>query len=365
MHTHGSRLKFGSALTMFHAHCVFLWLPRHLHSLLPHLLLSDHLVLPSARQLHLPGCGGQIPCATPLRTLAPWPRTSLPQVVSPTSTTSRRLMSTTPRNPLASSGPQWLRLRWRHHRQGALRRVPKTSRSLWRRRPIVHDRTVRPVVCTFNSQVSSVQEIQRHNSESEQIRILLDRQWEQILADCQAAIRKHEFQADYDRRSIQKLNEMIESQKKKIIVLIKETNNMDEINNFFMNFCQNKIGIFVKLMRKASVKWKNWSDFNGRHSMNFREEDRDTILQLSQPRFRYYRKKLIVWMIREILKMLNQYEVDKPTLPVNQRFSHLFKILAECYAFLWECRAATMDRQVFGTHMVYRETFLQIQRRLL
>ena len=29
-----------------------------------------------------------------------------------------------------------------------------------------------------------------------------------------------------------------------------------------------------------------------------------------------------------------------------------------------ECRAATMGRQVFGTRMVFRETFLQIQRRL-
>ena len=45
------------------------------------------------------------------------------------------------------------------------------------------------------------------------IRTLLDRQREQILAVCQAEIRKHEFQADHDRRSIQKLNEMIESQK--------------------------------------------------------------------------------------------------------------------------------------------------------
>ena len=42
--------------------------------------------------------------------------------------------------------------------------------------------------------------IERCSSESEQIRILLERQREQILAD-------------YDRRSIQKLNEMIESQK--------------------------------------------------------------------------------------------------------------------------------------------------------
>ena len=60
------------------------------------------------------------------------------------------------------------------------------------------------------------QEIQRQNSESEQIRTLLDRQREQIVADCQAEIRKHEFQADYDRRSIQKLNETIELQKEEI-----------------------------------------------------------------------------------------------------------------------------------------------------
>ena len=69
---------------------------------------------------------------------------------------------------------------------------------------------------SFDSQISSVREIQRHSSESEQIRILLERQREQILADCQAEIRKHEFQVDYDRRTIQKLNEMIESQKEEI-----------------------------------------------------------------------------------------------------------------------------------------------------
>ena len=64
--------------------------------------------------------------------------------------------------------------------------------------------------------MSSAEETQRHNSENEQIRTLLERQREQILADCQAEIRKHEFQADYDRRRIQKLNEMIGSQKEEI-----------------------------------------------------------------------------------------------------------------------------------------------------
>ena len=68
----------------------------------------------------------------------------------------------------------------------------------------------------FNSQIPNVRENPRRSSESKQNRILLERQKEQILADCQAEIRKHEFQADYGRRSIEKLNEMIESQEGEI-----------------------------------------------------------------------------------------------------------------------------------------------------
>ena len=77
-----------------------------------------------------------------------------------------------------------------------------------------HDRTGQPVVCRNASHAQG--HIQRQNCESEQIRTLLDRRRKQILADFQAEIRKHEFQADYDRRSIQKLNETIESQKEEI-----------------------------------------------------------------------------------------------------------------------------------------------------
>ena len=80
----------------------------------------------------------------------------------------------------------------------------------------VGHKTGRPVVEQFNSVISNVRENPRRGSENEQIRILLERQREQILADCQAEIQKHEFQADYDRRSIQKLNEMIESQRGEI-----------------------------------------------------------------------------------------------------------------------------------------------------
>ena len=51
--------------------------------------------------------------------------------------------------------------------------------------------------------------------ESERIRILFERHKEQILAEVRTEIQKHEFQADCDRRSIQDMNGIIESQRKK------------------------------------------------------------------------------------------------------------------------------------------------------
>ena len=85
----------------------------------------------------------------------------------------------------------------------------------------VSDRTEQPVVETMaKSHEKTGQPVveagQEQNLEHAQIRTLLDRQREQILADCQAEIRKHELQADYDRRSIQKLSETIESQQEEL-----------------------------------------------------------------------------------------------------------------------------------------------------
>ena len=77
-----------------------------------------------------------------------------------------------------------------------------------------HVRTERPVD-EFGSQISNVRD-NPCDSENEQIRILLERQKEQILADYRAEIQKHEFQADFDRRSIQKLNGVNESQRGEI-----------------------------------------------------------------------------------------------------------------------------------------------------
>ena len=52
--------------------------------------------------------------------------------------------------------------------------------------------------------------------ENEQIRILFERQKEQILAEVRSEIQKHELQADSDKRSIQELTGIIDSQRMEI-----------------------------------------------------------------------------------------------------------------------------------------------------
>ena len=80
-----------------------------------------------------------------------------------------------------------------------------------------HVRTGRLVSDEFGSLISNVREkVHVATQKNEQIRILLERQEEQILAVCRAEIQKHEFHADCDRRSVQKLNGIIESQRSEI-----------------------------------------------------------------------------------------------------------------------------------------------------
>ena len=78
----------------------------------------------------------------------------------------------------------------------------------------VSERTGRPVVERTGRPV--VERGQELNTEHAQIRTLVDRQREQVLSECQAEIKKHEVQADYDRRSIQKLSETVESQQEEL-----------------------------------------------------------------------------------------------------------------------------------------------------
>ena len=186
----------------------------------------------------------------------------------PTTTTSRRLLNRTSRNPRSRRGHRMTSstmtspsarhsspLFTEEREDDASRRRAYHSQdeglSSSQSSSAIHYRTERPVVKPFHSQLPNVREIPFHSSKSEQIRILLERQREQILVDCQAEMRKHEFQAGYDRRNIQKLNEMIESQKGDIY----RAHQGDE--RLRRDQQRRKNGIFVKLMRRISVRWKN------------------------------------------------------------------------------------------------------------
>ena len=93
--------------------------------------------------------------------------------------------------------PWRLRLRWHHHRSDVLQCVPKTNRSLSRRRLVVLSVVVNESWKNGGHTLFAVTQVTRKvtnfsdkNSESEQIRTLLDRHRGQIFADCQAEISK-------------------------------------------------------------------------------------------------------------------------------------------------------------------------------
>ena len=146
-----------------------------------------------------------------------------------------------------------------------------------------HVRTGR-LVNEFGSLSSSVRENPCRDSENEQIRILLERQKEQILADCKAEIQKYEFQADYDRRSLQKLNGVIESQRGEINHALAG----DEQLRRDLQLLHEQLLEQNRELREAHVKSLNEMEelkrFQGSTFDGFSRkfiEDRDTILELT------------------------------------------------------------------------------------
>ena len=58
-------------------------------------------------------------------------------------------------------------------------------------------------------------------------------------------------------------------------------------------------------------------------------ENQDTINELTA-RIQELQNEVNCLNDSRVFKMLNQYAVDYPTFPVNQRYSHLIVILAGC-----------------------------------
>ena len=147
-----------------------------------------------------------------------------------------------------------------------------------------HVRTGRPVN-ELSSLSSSVSENPSRDSENEQIRILLQRRTEQILADCRAEIQKHEFQADSDGRSIQELNGFIESQRREI----DHTLAGDERRRQDQQLLHEQLSEQNRDLREAHMKSLNeMEELKRFQGSTFDEssrrrliEDRDTVLELT------------------------------------------------------------------------------------
>ena len=200
---------------------------------------------------------------------------------------------------------------------------------------VSHDRTVRPVVCSL---VTSAQETQRHNSESEQIRTLLERQREHILADCQAEIRKHEFRAEYDRKSVQKLSEMIESQRGEILSCSSRGRTKST---------RSSTSSWTIIGTKLGSSWSSWEkpQWNGRieaiSRLNIRHNCEEKIDRRSRydPWTHWQDTGIAEWnQLYERFERFSRCWISTqwtfPTLPVNQCLSHLIQFLVECQAVL-------------------------------
>ena len=96
-------------------------------------------------------------------------------------------------------------------------------------------------------------------------------------------------------------------------------------------------------------------------------EDQNTIMELRATIQELQNEVNCVNDFRDFLRMPSQHLVDHPSFIVNQCFSHLHPDLGPDLGGM-QSRSLGMPSRNNGppgTRMVYRETFLQIQRRLL
>ena len=218
----------------------------------------------------------------------------------------------------------------------------------------------------FDSLISNVKENPFRSSENEQIRILLERQREQILADCQAEIQKHEFQADYDRRSVQKLSEVIESRRGETY----RSHRGDEKLRRDQQLLHEQLLEQNRNLREAHMKSLNEMEklkrFQGStfDTISRRKliEDRDTVLELTGK----------IQELQKEIHCVNDSGDFQDAESVRSGHSH---VASQPVSFPRHPVPDGMQSRSLGMpqrgaakylgHMVYRETFLQIQRRLL
>ena len=300
--------------------------------------------------LHVDNAEANITCA---RSLAPWQNSLLSQVMSPsslTTSTTRRLPKSSSRsNPATTRCPRTCLTRNSTMRSSAERSLhhfsfrSEKNQQTWDKLITLMKKVccqLSPFLCVtqvrgdpYMNKVRTKNENQVAKWKTRESGFSLKDKKSKFLLILEPRFRNINFKPILIEEVSRNLLELLILSEGKLIIQLQVMNNPGEINNFFVNNCQNKFGIFVKLVSKVFMRWKNWREFKSNESMNFRKEDWSkirTLLMNSRQEFRNYRMKSIVWMTREILRMLSQYEVDYPTFPVNRRYSHLIVILVDC-----------------------------------
>ena len=220
------------------------------------------------------------------------------------------------------------------------------------------DRTVQPVVETGQEQ----------NTEHAQIRPLLDRQREQLFADFQAEIKEHEFQADYDRRNIQKLTETIESQQEEL-----HRAQAEELHRRDQHLLHEQLLKQNWDLREAHEKsLKEMEELKKFQSSNFDTiarprliEDQDTIMELTGK----------IQDLQNEINCMHDSRDFQDAASVRSGYSHVTSQFVSLPphpipgGMLSRSIGMPSRREglpsIWDTHGIYRETFLQIHRRPL
>ena len=175
-----------------------------------------------------------------------------------------------------------------------------------------------------------------HRSSEAQIRTLLDDQEEQILAECQAKINQHEFQAARAEEEQRLLQGQLLQQKLEFREFHQRSlTEIEELRN-------SKSSAFDTMARRKFI------------------EDQNTTLELSGQVQELQNEVNCMtdskdFQDAESIRSGNSHVTSRPvSFPPHP-------ILEGCLNIPSYRRAAKKGRQAFGTHMVYRETFLQIQ----
>ena len=189
-----------------------------------------------------------------------------------------------------------------------------------------------PLWNSLTQKFQTSEKIRVTSSENEQIRILVERQREQILGNCQVEIRKHEFEADYDRGSIQKLNEMIESQQGETYRAHQGDEGLRQDQQLLQLLKQN--WDFRDAHEKGLSEMEELKRFQGSTFDGFSRrkliEDRDTILELTGKIQESQNEINCMNDSKDFQDAESVRSGQSHVLPVNLRLSHLIQFPVEC-----------------------------------